>query len=101
MPHISLISKTISLSPLSAGIWEVPLNSHYTESFEGGHCPYLDQCVLFNYEPKEILRWLQEDFNRHYENNRAPYVMSFHTNWFNEANLIEGLDMFLKWARTK
>jgi len=84
-----------------SGIWEVPLNSHFIAGYDGGHCPYLDQCVLFNFEPAEILAWFQEDFNRHYQNNRAPYIMAFHTNWFNEANLIEGLNQFLKWVQTQ
>lgn len=61
------------------GIWEFPLNSHYTESFEGGFCPYMDQCVLQNLDENDVLEWLQEDFNRYYEGNRAPYTMSFHT----------------------
>ncbi|XP_043203997.1 chitin deacetylase 1-like [Amphibalanus amphitrite] len=83
------------------GVWEIPLNSHYVQGYDGGHCPYLDQCVLFNYEPAEILTWFKEDFNRHYESNRAPYQLSFHTNWFNEANLIEGLNLFLQWLNQK
>ena len=57
--------------------------------------------MLFNYEPAEILAWFQEDFNRHYEGNRAPYQLSFHTNWFNEASLIKGLDLFLEWVSKK
>jgi len=83
------------------GLWEFPLNTHYVKDYEGGHCPYLDQCVLFNFEPVDILAWFQEDFNRHYTTNRAPYMLSFHTNWFNEANLIEGLNMFLQWVNKK
>lgn len=79
----------------------MPLNSHYIENFDGGHCPYLDQCVLFNFETSEVVAWFQEDFNRHYEQNRAPYILSFHTNWFNEAHLIEGLNQFLQWAQKK
>lgn len=61
------------------GVWEVPLNTHYVESFEGGLCPYLDQCVLHNHDPEEVLEWLQEDFSRHYEQNKAPYMMVSHT----------------------
>ena len=86
---------------LFPGVWEIPLNTHYIEGYAGGHCPYLDQCVLFQNEPAEILEWFQEDFNRHYMNNRAPYQLSFHTNWFNEANLIEGLNLFLEWLNKK
>lgn len=83
------------------GIWEIPLNTHYIEGYEAGHCPYLDQCVLFNYRPEEILNWFIEDFNRYYTQNRAPYVLSFHTNWFNEKALREGLHLFMDWLNKK
>lgn len=82
------------------GIWELPLNAHYVESYEGGHCPYLDQCVLHNHDPEEVFDWLQEDFNRYYEQNRAPYMMPFHTNWFQIKELERGLSKFLDWAVT-
>ncbi|XP_011064867.1 PREDICTED: uncharacterized protein LOC105152345 [Acromyrmex echinatior] len=82
------------------GIWELPLNAHYVESYEGGHCPYLDQCVLHNHDPEEVFDWLQEDFNRYYEQNRAPYMMPFHTNWFQIKELERGLSKFLDWVVT-
>lgn len=51
---------------LSAGVWEVPLNAHFVESYEGGHCPYLDQCVLHNHDSTEVFEWLKEDFDKYY-----------------------------------
>ncbi len=83
------------------GVWELPLNAHFVESFEGGHCPYMDQCVLFNHDPDQVLEWLQEDFNRHYTQNRAPYMMPFHTTWFQQAELEKGLAKFVDWARSQ
>ncbi|CAH0702359.1 unnamed protein product [Spodoptera exigua] len=80
------------------GLWEVPFNAHYVETYEGGHCPYLDQCVLHNHDSDEVLEWLQEDFSRYYEQNRAPYMMPFHTNWFQIKELERGLHKFLQWA---
>ncbi|CAD7090070.1 unnamed protein product [Hermetia illucens] len=82
------------------GVWEVPLNAHYIEGYEGGHCPYLDQCVLHNLDSEEVLEWLQEDFARHYEQNKAPYMMPFHTNWFQIKELEQGLHKFLDWMLT-
>ncbi|KDR24193.1 uncharacterized protein LOC110828651 [Zootermopsis nevadensis] len=82
------------------GIWEVPLNAHYVETYEGGHCPYLDQCVLHSHDPDEVFEWLQEDFNRYYLQNRAPYMMPFHTNWFQIKELERGLHKFLDWTKT-
>jgi len=81
------------------GVWEFPLNAHFIESFEGGHCPYMDQCVLFNHDSDNILEWLQEDFKRHYDQNRAPYMMPFHTTWFQSVELEKGLHKFIDWAR--
>jgi len=82
------------------GVWEVPLNEHYIEGYEGGHCPYLDQCVLHNHDPQEVFEWLQEDFSRYYEQNKAPYMMPFHTNWFSIKELEAGLHKFLDWTTT-
>lgn len=82
------------------GVWEVPLNVHYVESYEGGHCPYLDQCVLSYHDANDVFEWLQEDFARHYEQNRAPYMMPFHTNWFHVQALEKGLHKFLDWTLT-
>lgn len=80
------------------GVWEVPLNTHYVEGYEGGHCPYLDQCVLHNLDEDEVFAWLQEDFTRYYEQNKAPYMMPFHTNWFQTKPLENGLHKFLDWT---
>lgn len=80
------------------GVWEVPLNTHYIEGYEGGHCPYLDQCVLHNLDENEVVQWLQEDFSRYYDQNKAPYMMPFHTNWFQTKQLENGLHKFLDWA---
>ena len=82
------------------GIWEVPLNAHYVETYEGGHCPYLDQCVLHNHNSDEVFEWLKEDFNRAYKNNRAPYMMPFHTNWFQIKELEQGLHKFIDWSKS-
>ncbi|CAG0923036.1 unnamed protein product [Notodromas monacha] len=83
------------------GIWEIPLNAHHVHDYDGGHCPYLDQCVLFNHDPEDIFNWLREDFERYYNQNRAPYVMAFHTNWFQQAKLEKGLHLFVDWALKK
>ncbi|KAG8244659.1 Cda4p [Homalodisca vitripennis] len=80
------------------GIWEVPLNAHYVETYEGGHCPYLDQCVLHNHDKDDVFEWLQEDFYRSYKQNRAPYMLPFHTNWFQLKELEDGLHKFVEWS---
>jgi len=82
------------------GIWEIPLNSHHAQEFTGGHCPYLDQCVLTHMDSQDIFFWLKEDFMRHYTTNRAPYTMPFHTNWFTETNQVEALELFVNYTLT-
>lgn len=79
-------------------LFQVPMNTHFIESYEGGGCPYLDQCVLHNHDANDVLEWLQEDFSRYYEQNKAPYMMAFHTNWFQIKALEDGLHKFLEWA---
>lgn len=81
------------------GVWEFPLNSHYTESFEGGYCPYMDQCVLHGMDPEEVFEWLKEDFSRYYDQNRAPYLMAYHTSWFQQEHLVKGLDLFMDYLQ--
>ncbi|KAG8231417.1 hypothetical protein J437_LFUL012427, partial [Ladona fulva] len=83
------------------GVWEVPLNAHYVESYEGGHCPFLDQCVLHSHDANEVFEWLQEDFSRHRDQNKAPYMMPFHTNWFQIKALVQGLHKFIDWTLTQ
>lgn len=83
------------------GVWEIPLNSHYIEGYEAGHCPYLDQCVFTNMDRKDIFKWLKEDFNRHYETNKAPYNLAMHTNWFQTPEQRNALSDFLDWTGDK
>ena len=83
------------------GLWEVPLNTHYVDGDDGGRCPYLDQCVLHDHDSSQIAEWLKSDFLRHYTNNKAPYMMAFHTNWFFVKSLKDGLAEFMEWAVNK
>jgi hypothetical protein len=61
LEHAQLVHFLVSMSYMSSilksylfyifyfkGIWEFPLNSHYVNSFDGGYCPFMDQCVLHN-----------------------------------------------------
>nr|AQZ26778.1 chitin deacetylase 4 [Tigriopus japonicus] len=83
------------------GLWELPLNSHFVSDDTGGQCPFVDQCV-FNYQSSNsVFEWLKEDFLRNYENNRSPYILSLHTNWFLTESQEEGLHKFVDWARTQ
>lgn len=88
-----------NLMVFMTGVWEFPLNSHYTDSFEGGYCPYMDQCVLQYLDAEEVFEWLVEDFERYYNQNRAPYLMAYHTSWFQQQHLVKGLNLFLDYLQ--
>lgn len=83
------------------GVWEIPMNSHYIEGYTAGHCPYLDQCVFTHMETGDILDWLKEDFNRHYQSNKAPYNLAIHTNWFQTEEQRDAMSNFLDWLQEK
>jgi len=80
------------------GVWEIPVNLHYVEGLASGQCSYLDQCVFALLGSEDVFEWLQEDFRRHYDGNRAPYMLPFHTNWFTHAHQVEGLMKFVRWS---
>lgn len=61
----------------------------------------MDQCVFQNLDENDVLDWLKEDFNRYYLQNRAPYLMAFHTSWFQQKALVKGLDLFMDWLIEK
>ncbi|XP_064115661.1 chitin deacetylase 1-like [Macrobrachium nipponense] len=78
------------------GVWELPMNSHYKDTnYEGGFCPYLDQCALSYLSEPEVVQWLLKDFDRHYTTNKAPYMLSLTTNWFQTPSLTNGLLAFI------
>ncbi|KAB7497293.1 hypothetical protein Anas_01331 [Armadillidium nasatum] len=81
------------------GIWEIPMNSHYMdERFEGGYCPYLDQCGLNFFSENDVFEWLKSDFHRHYDKNRAPYMIAVSVNWFNTPANHKGLLRFIDYT---
>ncbi|XP_042885184.1 chitin deacetylase 1-like [Penaeus japonicus] len=83
------------------GLWEMPMNSHFKDfTFEGGFCPYLDQCSFSYQNEPDVLKWLQDDFNRHYTTNRAPYMLALSTNWFQTPTQTNGLLAFIDWTMT-
>lgn len=80
------------------GVWELPVNIHMVPGLGGGPCSYLDQCVFALQGGDDVFEWLKLDFKRHYDGNRAPYALPFHTNWFTHKHQVEGLLKFVKWS---
>ncbi|XP_053641748.2 chitin deacetylase 8 [Cherax quadricarinatus] len=81
------------------GLWELPMNSHFKDfDYQGGFCPYLDQCALSYLNEPDALEWLILDFERHYLANRAPYMMALTTNWFQTPELENALHAFIDYT---
>lgn len=63
------------------GFWINPMVSWLDTA--GYSCAMIDGCI---YPPQDnvdaLFEWMLENFNRHYEGNRAPFGMYLHAAWF-------------------
>ncbi|KFM73579.1 hypothetical protein X975_04617, partial [Stegodyphus mimosarum] len=76
------------------GIWEFPLNTYTASDGTTSACVYLDNCI-FPEDPEVIFDFLVYNFYRHYETNRAPFVLNFHVNWVTLEEKVTALDVFI------
>lgn len=76
------------------GVWEIPLNTMYSEDGTGGRCVLADQCVFADDEDT-VFEFLLENFLRHYRTNRAPLGLYFHVNWFTDKIKTKALHRFV------
>lgn len=67
------------------GLWEVPINPLWNEV---NTCHHADQCVFPSASDDDdidaIVDFLKENFDRHYNTNRAPFQLNFHVTWFTQ-----------------
>ncbi|RWS31634.1 Chitin binding Peritrophin-A domain containing protein 10-like protein [Leptotrombidium deliense] len=79
------------------GLWEVPVNPLFNEF---NTCPHADQCVFPSSDetedPSDIVEFLNENFQRHYSSNRAPFQVNFHVNWFTSKTKVKALSRFIE-----
>lgn len=70
------------------GLWEVPINPLYNEF---NTCHHADQCVFPAASDEDdiesIVDFLKENFERHYNTNRAPFQLNFHVTWFTQKSV--------------
>lgn len=77
------------------GVWEVPLV--FLSGENGLPCVTLEGCSM----PKTsygIRRVIRENFNRHYNSNRAPFMLSLSSTWFTglyAQERVEAMEGFL------
>ena len=65
-------------------LWEVPLLGQYNPG--GQSCTMTDGCFTDSDASKdEIVEYLRHNFERHYERNRAPFMISLHATWFDNV----------------
>ena len=78
-------------------LWEVPLLRQYIPG-SGQPCSMTDSCPLGRGASKDdVVRFLRHNFYRHYDRNRAPFMISLHATWFvNVPESFQGLQEFLR-----
>ncbi|XP_014790322.2 chitin deacetylase 7 [Octopus bimaculoides] len=73
------------------GLWEVPLIRWYNN--RGGACSMPDACRVSS-NPRTVLQFLRDNFNRHYKRNKAPFGIFLHSPWLMKN--LNPLKQFLK-----
>ncbi|CAG5135326.1 unnamed protein product [Candidula unifasciata] len=91
-------STTCSLTPCPTrsypGLWEVPLIRWYGSNRVA--CAMPDACTI-GLGTEGTLKFLQDNFDRHYTTNRAPLGVFIHASWFGRKNgNFEGMVEFLR-----
>ncbi|KAG9508999.1 hypothetical protein GZH46_02493 [Fragariocoptes setiger] len=78
------------------GIWEVPINPM---SNEFNTCHHLDQCVFPSQDDhsdsSDIVDFLTENFERHYNTTRAPFQLNLHVQFALNNNRVRALTKFI------
>ena len=69
----------------------MPLNQITMEEFS---CAMVDSCPPY-FSEHELYEMFMNNFRRHYETNRAPLGLYFHTLWFKEAKNRRAFRKFL------
>lgn len=90
-PHKCLGAKQRCPSRAYPGIWEMPLNQ---VTIEGYTCAMVDSCPP-HLSGEDVYRMLTSNFKRHYNANRAPYGLYFHTTWFKRPEYLAAFKKFL------
>jgi len=73
------------------GIWEMPLNQIVMEDFS---CAMIDSCPPY-FSESELTEIFMKNFRRHYDTNRAPLGLYFHTLWFKQTKNKNAFKKFL------
>ncbi|XP_071451813.1 chitin deacetylase 1 [Hetaerina americana] len=93
MPHVCVGGSGTQRCPTRSqpGIWEMVMNQL---EMEGYQCAMVDSCPQ-HLTGKEIYNGLMRNFHRHYDSNRAPYGLYFHSTWFKKPDFLSAFQKFL------
>lgn len=77
-------------------VWEIPLNPLTNEI---STCHHLDQCIFpsqdDHQDSSDIVNFLIDNFERHYNTTRAPFQINVHVQWVLNANRVRALNKFI------
>lgn len=92
MPHTCTGVQQNCPSRSYPGIWEMVLNQMEAGEYT---CGMIDSCPP-HLSGEDIYRMLTDNFERHYNTNRAPLGLHFRATWFNKKEYLEAFDVSLK-----
>jgi len=90
IPH-SCVGNNHCPSRSYAGVWEMVMNPLEVDEVT---CVYLDQCPA-NLNADDIYHTFVHNFKRHYNTNRAPLGLHFHSTWFKNEEYLEAFFKFM------
>lgn len=77
-----------------SGIWEIPMNRWI--GLDGRACPMVDACTTQTLNTNEdASKYIWNNFDRHFNGNRAPLGVNMHATWFKTEINIEAMDDFV------
>ncbi|KAG0700094.1 MAM and LDL-receptor class A domain-containing protein 1 [Chionoecetes opilio] len=95
MPHKCMGTAQKCPSRSFPGIWEIVLNQLQAGEY---YCAMMDQCPP-TLDEEDVYQMLMHNFQRHYDTNRAPLGLYFHTIWFKTKHNMKGIKRFLDEVR--
>lgn len=69
------------------GIWEIPINPLELGDY---NCITIDACPI-ELSGRDVYSLLWNNFKRHFNTNRAPFGLHFHTDWFKNLDYLEAV----------
>ncbi|CAO1384653.1 unnamed protein product [Diamesa hyperborea] len=95
MPH-ECVGSNHCPSRSYPGVWEMVLNQLEADEYT---CVMIDSCPP-NMSGDDIYHMFMHNFKRHYNSNRAPLGLYFHSTWFKRPEYLEAFSKFMDYMQT-